>query len=121
MNPADQLQQLVRGLLYTSESDYPFAVIVASLEAYPWPLSDDSVRGLVKGHHRDAVRKVELTEWLDISDDNDADGKLGEIVAILQEFPERASYRVGGVHCRYLAIVVDGHRLIGLSTEAVET
>ena len=110
------LQEATSDLLYPSETDAPFEVLV-------WGAAEnsaDSVRRLAKRNAAEKCRVVSLDDFLSDLVEEPAFAKLKKTLE--SQLTGIQVYRFGGSDATYYVVGKDGaDRLVGLKTVSVET
>jgi hypothetical protein len=128
----DELAAAINGLVYSSESDRPFAVFFREGAAADGPLDAARVAALAGAAEDDVVEEQTLDRFfarhIDMVDPLDrlARERLPRYEALKRLLTERLSdvrvYRIGRVRIRCLAVGRDdAGNVVGVETVAIET
>jgi hypothetical protein len=126
-----RLERVSAGLLYTSESDYPFTWFRASGHFSP-PLSEPTVRSALGAFPGEPVQVISLAEFFArhierVDRQDDVAMALVPRYVHLRETLRHSLvgakvYRVGTIRIRCYAVGLDRHgHLVGLATISIET
>ncbi len=126
-----RLERVSAGLLYTSESDYPFTWFLAAGPFSP-PLSEPTVRSALGASPGEPVQVISLDEFFARHIER-VDRQDGVAMALVPRYVRLREtlrhslvgtkvYRVGTIRTRCYAVGLDRHgHLVGLSTISIET